>query len=195
MPTASNSAGAGNRQIAALFVSGRSIYRHMPNVLAWGRKENARQFAGLEPVIAHPPCRTWSKYLRHQAKPANATAEQELGIWAVSLVQKNGGVLEQPAESYLWEKCQLPRLNDREDPFCYTIQIEQRWFGYATQKKTWLLVCGVPPQSLPPTPFAFDAKSPGQPTLSSAGRSRTVEPFATWLCQIARAVWWREGER
>ena len=183
------------RIISVLFCSGRSIYAHLPGCDVWTRARDAAKFTGLNPVIAHPPCRTWSKFLRTQAKPLDFLAEQNLGRFAVATAQKNGGIVEQPAGSFLWSACQLPRPGDNSDPFCYTIQIEQSWFGMATRKKTWLLICGVPRAMLPTVPFQFDREPNSQVWQNSHQRSRTPTLLAEWLCQIARSVWWREGER
>lgn len=183
------------RPIAALFVAGRSIYRHMEGVRCYGARENALTFNLPIPLVAHPPCRTWSKNLRHQAKPLDLLAEQNLGRWAVEVVMKNGGVLEQPAESYLWPACQLPGTNDHSDPFCYTLQVEQSWWGHFSRKKTWLLICGVPRHSLPKIPFRFAGHANSTGWGCKEQRSATPAPFAEWLCQVARSVWWREGER
>lgn len=183
------------RPISVLFCSGRSIYAHLPGCDVWTRTRNAAKFDGATPVICHPPCRTWSKFLSHQAKPLDMTAEQNLARLAVSITQQNGGVLEQPAGSKLWEDANLPGVGDFTDPFCYTIQIEQSWFGMATRKKTWLLICGVPHASLPALPFQFDPQPNSQVWSNAHQRSRTPTLLAEWLCQVARLVWWREGER
>ena len=172
--------------IAVLFVSGRSIYHHLGDVEAYDSHRDARQFAGSEPIVAHPPCRCWSKYLSHQARCANPTAEKALAFFALEKVRRNGGVLEQPAESLFWKAANLPLPNAPADSFGFTLYIEQSWFGYAKKKATWLYVVGVPLRSIPPMPFRLvkpHAKSPG---LSRAARSRTMPALADWLCQIAR---------
>ena len=125
--------------VAALFVSRRTIYRHLPGVDVWDRTRDACQFAGGMPIIAHPPCRCWSK-LSHQVTltPPQVEKEKALGVWAVEQVMKWGGVLEQPAGSRLWEACQLPGPRDASDPFCFTLYVEQSWFGFPTPKSsTW----------------------------------------------------------
>lgn len=181
-------------QVAALFVSGRTIYRHLPGVEVFDKRRDARQFAGGMSVVAHPPCRHWSR-LRHQAG-ANATAaeieeEKRLGVWAVEQVMRWGGVLEQPAGSLLWDACQLPRCGDYSDAFCFTEYIEQSWFGFPTPKATWLLVCGVPRRLVNVPTFQLRAKSLASfSDLNSFERSRTMRPMAEWLCQLARASWW-----
>lgn len=175
------------KAIAALCVSGRSIYKHLPGVTAYDRHRDARTFDAKTPAVAHPPCRLWSKFLSHQAKSANAEAERELGRWCVRTVIRCGGVVEQPAGSRLWEEMNLPVPNAPARDGCYTLYVEQRWFGYVTRKPTWLLICGVPKDQLPPVPFSLANTQPCQkPGLSSFARSRTMRPFAEWLCQIAR---------
>lgn len=184
------------RLVSALFVSRRSIYKHLPAVECFDRSRGVANFAGLTPVVAHPPCRCWSKFLAGQATPPDRRAEMELGKWAVATVMRCGGVLEQPAGSKLWEACQLPGLSDTSDPFCYTVYIEQSWFGFPTPKPTWILVCGVPRANLPAVDFKLMPKSlVNFNRLNSFERSRTMKPFAEWLCQVARSTWWNLPER
>jgi hypothetical protein len=185
------------RTIAALCVSGRSIYKHLPGVEAYDRDRDARTFPGGTPVVAHPPCRLWSKFLATQAKSPDPRAEKELGLWCVEQVLKHGGVLEHPAHSRLFEAANLPVPNSPDaTPFCYTLYVEQSWFGYNSRKPTWVLVCGVPKRQLVPVPFSLAKPGACQiPGLSSAVRSRSMAPFAEWLCQIARLTWWSLPER
>ena len=183
------------RAIAALFVSRRSIYKHLPGVDCFDRSRGVANFAGSCPVVAHPPCRCWSKYLAGQAMPTHLDEERrqemDLGLWAVKTVLKCGGVLEQPAKSKLWEAANLPAVGDRRDPFCYTVYLEQSWFGFPTPKPTWILVCGLPAANLPSLPYRFMPKSLVEfHKLNSFERSRTMKPLAEWLCQAARATWW-----
>lgn len=179
--------------VAVLCASGRSIYRHLPQVLVYDEARDARTFHGREPVIAHPPCRTWSKHFRTQAKPPDREAEMELGRFAVRTVIANGGVLEQPAGSLLFTEMQLPMPNEPEDPFLYTLYIEQRWFQFPTRKATWLLIAGLPRHQLPPIPFEMRTTAVTFGDLTKAGRSQTTKQFAEWLCQVARSTWWSLG--
>lgn len=178
------------KAIAALCVSGRSIYKHLPGVDAYDRRRDARTFPANSPAVAHPPCRLWSKFLSHQAKSPDREAEMELGRWCVRTVMRCGGVVEQPAESRLWAEMNLPMPNDPDADGCWTLYVEQKWFGCPTRKPTWLLICGVPKDQLPPLPFDLAAvqrraKAPGR-GASSFARSRTPNTFAEWLCQVAR---------
>ena len=182
-------------QIAALCVSGRSIYHHLPGVDAFDSRRDARTFKGRCPVVAHPPCRTWSKYLRQFAKPLDLKAEQDLARWCVATVIENGGVLEQPAGSHLWADQNLPMPNRApRNPFLYSIYVEQGWFGNPSDKPTWLLISGVPRRHLPPMPYNL-AERGSMTGLSQAARSRTMSAFAEWLCQVARLSWWQHGRK
>lgn len=186
------------RDVAALCISGRSIYKHLPGVLAYDVGRDAFSFKGGMPVVAHPPCRCWSRFLSNQAKPPDRFREMSLGRWCVEKVIENGGVLEHPAHSGLFEVLGLPTPNrQRVDPFLFSIEVRQADFGFPTEKRTWLLIAGVPISSMPPmptlpaTPRLFGTCQ--KPGLSQAGRSRTMQPFAEWLCQVARASWWSVG--
>ena len=179
------------RTVAALCVSGRSIYKHLPGVDAFDAGRDARTFAGGITVVAHPPCRCWSKYLRHQAKPLDARAEMELGLWCVRQVVEHGGVLEQPAGSGLFAAAGVPVPNVQgESPLLFSLYVEQGWFGYPMRKRTWVLVSGVPKAAVPAVPFNLSVAPSSPEGLSHFARSRTVDAFAEWLCQVARLTWW-----
>ena len=61
------------QRVAVLCVAGNSIYHTIPNVEAYDINRDVRTFDGSLPVVAHPPCRSWSAYCAHQA----ATARRE----------------------------------------------------------------------------------------------------------------------
>ncbi len=48
--------------IAALYVQTNGCYFGLPDVDPWDEKRDARAYAGLHPVIAHPPCERWGRY-------------------------------------------------------------------------------------------------------------------------------------
>ena len=111
-----------------------------------------------------------------------------LGKWCVDQVLRHGGVLEQPAFSALWAACGLPRPGDLADPFCYTVYVEQKWFGFASRKQTGF-ACGVPPEALAPLPFQLDSGARGSRTEVLQGMySRTMDGFADWLIENSRRI-------
>jgi hypothetical protein len=174
------------RTVAALCVHGRSIYKYLPGVDPYDARRDARTFPGGMSVVAHPPCRHWSKYLRNQAKAPDPAAEMELGRWCVRQVQRWGGVLEHPAGSHLFADMGLPMPDSPERGGCFTIYVEQRWFGFATRKPTWLFVCHTARLNLPEIPLSFDGALYAWRHQSKSARAHTMKPFAEFLVEIAR---------
>lgn len=77
-----------SRQVAALFVMKNSVYHDCAGVDCWDAERDARLWGGGSPVVAHPPCRAWSR-LRHFSKAPES--EKELALLAVELVRTWGG--------------------------------------------------------------------------------------------------------
>lgn len=181
------------RQVAALFVTKNSVYKTMPAVDAWDIDRDARLYSGNDPVVAHPPCRSWGG-LRQFAKPR--PDEKELAIWAVAQVQKNGGVLEHPASSTLWEHCDLPLPGcwvDKHGGQSYCV--DQCDWGHLARKRTWLYVCGnggylgrMPPKRIPEYVVAPSRSAARGPCKHLPKSQREVTPplFAEWLVALAR---------
>jgi hypothetical protein len=69
------------------------------------------KFKGGSPVIAHPPCRLWGQMRFFSSAPES---EKLLAFFAVEQVRKNGGILEHPASSTLWEAAKLPAPGRRD---------------------------------------------------------------------------------
>jgi len=159
--------------IAALFVQARSVYHKMSDVQAFDEKRDARSFAGGVPVVAHPPCRMWSRRTRHQAK--GSLCEMALGLWAVQVVLREGGILEQPAGSCLFRH--LP-------PGGKVIHLDQSWFGFGTIKPTWLWCVRCEPRGMPFFLYGGDSHRSWQ-LMSRQQRSATNPVFARWLVDTA----------
>jgi len=114
--------------ISVLFARQDSVYKSIPGLDVWDIDRDARNWPGGNPVIAHPPCRSWGR-MRQFSKPR--PDEKELAIFAVCQVRNWGGVLEHPESSTLWSHCSLPR--PRELPDIYggiTISVDQYHFGH-----------------------------------------------------------------
>jgi hypothetical protein len=163
----------------------------MDGVNAFDRAKDAWSCQSRRPKVTHAPCRTWSKYLAAQARPADYERERALAEFCLACVRACGGVFEHPAESTFWKHAKLPAVGDMSDPFEYTLYIEQAWFGYPTRKPTWLLVCGVPFASLRPVPYTLAQPVPSHQVGTSFQRARTTARLAEWLCQTARCSWWQ----
>ena len=174
------------RQIAVLCAGSPSAYDNMPAVDVYNKRRDARTFPGGSPIVAHPPCRSWSAFCGHQAKPE--ADERYLGIWCVEQVRKWGGILEQPAHSRLWEAAGIPPPGGHESRDSWSASVWQSWWGYPMRKATWLYFCGVNPQYVQPPlilhPGNGDRRA--EQVMSHRQRSETIRPFAEWLVAIAR---------
>src|SRR3954470_6781475 len=99
-----------SERIAALYVDRHGPYFGRADVDAWDTERDARQYAGPDPIVAHPPCGPWGR-LQHLYKGD----EHDCGPRAVDQVRAYGGVLEHPAGSRLWRACGLPRPGELPD--------------------------------------------------------------------------------
>jgi hypothetical protein len=177
--------------ISALFVARDSVYKTFPDVDCWDIDRDALNWPGGNPGIFHPPCRLWSKWMRHFSTAPES--EKNLALWSVNKVRENGGVLEHPACSVLWDEAALPRPG-KSDQWGLSIAIYQQWFGHKAQKATWLYVCGV--KNLPQIPLVLGqpdchysavrkVNNPNVQRLSHRERHGTPIEFAKWLIEIA----------
>jgi len=171
--------------ISVLFVEDDSVYKTLP-VDCWDEHRDARLYKGDNVVIAHPPCRLWSRMRQFSTAPLE---EKQLALLALKIVQKNGGILEHPRGSILWK---LPEVNDKG----FMISVNQSWWGHPCEKKTILLVCGIKMRDMPAMPLCFDTpqkvihyttKRPGR-VLPKSQRNRTPVRFAEWLIETAKII-------
>ena len=174
--------------VAVLCVAPKSIYRSMPSVECYDRNRDVRTFTGGMPVAAHPPCRSWSAYCAHQAKPL--PGEKELGSLCVEWLRKCGGVLEHPAHSRLFDACQLPKPGNAKDGL-WTAEVLQSWWGDTRTKATWLCFSGIPRRSVRFPIRLHDPQGDRRrwQVMSHTQRSATPPELATWLVGVARACW------
>lgn len=142
--------------IAALFVKGDGCYCGLPDVDTWGIEDDARQYAGPWPVVAHPPCQRWGKFWAGQPLHIKRTGERKKKgddgscfASALASVRKWGGVLEHPEHSHAWAHFGL-----NEPPRCggwiaadfeggWTCCVEQGRYGHYARKPTWLYAAKV----------------------------------------------------
>jgi hypothetical protein len=137
------------------------------------------------PIVAHPPCRAWSAFTSHQAKPL--VGEKELGPLCVEHLKREGGILEHPAHSRLFASCDLPFPGEEKGDL-WTAEVLQCWWGYPLQKRTWLCFSGISkkqvtfPFFLGPLPESRRR----QQVMSKNQRAATHPSFAEWLITNAR---------
>lgn len=178
--------------VAVLFARRDSIYKTLPDCDVYDIDRDARNFAGWQPIVAHPPCRGWGRLRQF----SHATLdEKRLGIWAVDQIRLWGGVLEHPAESTLFAHCRMPKPGEFTDRFGgYTVAIEQFHWGHRAEKATWLYIVGCHPSRLPviprragrPTHCIRPTKSyPRLPSVTKPEREHTPPALAAWLVELA----------
>lgn len=171
--------------VAVLCASTRSIYHKLPSVDVYDKLRDARMFSGGCPVVAHPPCRAWSAYCSHQAKPE--PGEKELGLWCCDMLRQCGGVLEHPAHSRLFAAAALP-MPGCSDGKLWSAFVLQSWWGDSRRKATWLCFSGID-RSEVEFPFALRATDKGDrrrwQVMSKHQRSATNETFARWIVEVA----------
>ncbi len=178
--------------VAVLFAKRDSIYKSMPCLNVYDEDRDARTWPGGEPLVAHPPCRTWGRLRGFANAPAH---EHDLAINAVLLVRAFGGVLEHPAYSTLWKAANLPAPGLRDQFGGFTFPIDQNWFGHRAQKRTFLYIVGIEPANLPPfwlditkaTHVIESRKRKGcLPKVTKPEREATPPALAAWLIAIAK---------
>lgn len=172
--------------VAVLCAASNSVYHQLPGVEVYDASRDARTFGGGMPVIAHPPCRSWSAFCSHQAKPAEG--ERELAFWCVEQLRGCGGVLEQPAHSRLFEAAGIPKPDEGEIDGVWSIAVQQSWWGYPVRKATWLAFAGVDPAAVrvPYRPHRVSGDRRRQQVMSKNQRAATTPAFAHWLIDLAR---------
>lgn len=173
-----------HKPIAALFVTPDSIYKQIPWLDCYDEQRDARTFNDDRPVIAHPPCRTWSK-LRAFSK--GDEAEHELAHLAVMIARTNGGIVEHPASSALWTNYNLPAPGKRDEWGGFLFTVDQGAFGHPALKRTTFYIVGALTTDIPP----FGIWSSHNRTVESqhsADRLKTPPPMAQWLITLATNI-------
>jgi hypothetical protein len=175
--------------VAILCAARKSYYHSMAGCEVYDIERDVRTFAGGMPIVAHPPCRSWSAFCAHQAKPL--LGEKELGPLCVEWLRECGGVLEHPAHSRLWDHCDLPTPGEPERGGLWSLAVQQSWWGDSRTKNTWLLFAGVAPSDLPPIPYTL-RESHGDrrkwQLMSKTQRAATPPAMAEWLVSVARSI-------
>lgn len=194
--------------IAALFVDPYGVYSTLPDIDLWGEDRDARLYTGDFAVVAHPPCQLWGRFAAinykrwggEHNKPGN-----DGGCFESALlnVERCGGVLEHPADSYAWEEYGIKKASGigwevvyRGSIKAYVCVVWQSAYGHLASKRTQLYYVGTEP----PKDLRWDrvagthqigqrdqrGKSKNKPTLSGKKASATPVLFAEELIDLAR---------
>jgi len=189
--------------IAALFVQPDGCYKNNPTFDAWDEERDARKYRGKHRVIAHPPCQLWGKmalvnYKRwggEHNKPGN-----DGGCFASALASVNrcGGVLEHPAQSYAWHAHDLvkpERGRWSQSGYGWVCEVWQSAYGHKANKATWLYYVGSSkpddldwsrPKGTHQVGFQDQrGKTANKPTLSKREANATPETFKELLIMLA----------
>lgn len=202
--------------VAALYVETNGAYYGLPGVDPWAVAKDARRYDGPWPVVAHPPCQRWGRFWHGSTrKPHQFRKGADQGCFAAALtaVRNFGGVLEHPAGSSAWAWFGLakPKLGEgwvsADDFGGWTCQVDQKHYGHAAPKPTWLYAVGC---DLPGLDWSMSDRTPPQWMIDRYGeakarkigvvamvggkdktriRNATPEPFRDLLLSIARSVY------
>ena len=190
-------------KIAALFVAKDSIYKSFDFIDCYDIGRNAMTYSGSLPVIAHPPCQLWGNmafvnYARwggEHNRPGNDGGKFE---FALSCVNRYGGVLEHPKNSRAWSAFGLvkPGLGWAKSGIGWVCEVWQSAYGHRANKATWLYYVGniAPPELKWERPVGshqvgfYDqrGKEKNKPTLSKKEANATPMEFALELIKTAR---------
>ena len=136
----------------ALFVQSNGVY-FVDGVDCWDEKRDARNYKGLLPVVAHPPCQLWgnmafvnySRWGGEHNKPFN-----DLGCFESALqnVNRCGGVLEHPAKTRAFDFYGIQKPSKKGWLDCgkyWVCEVWQSAYGHKANKATWLYYVGNKP--------------------------------------------------
>lgn len=167
--------------IPVLYAQEKSNYKNYDCFDVYDLARDARTYKGSHSVIAHPPCRLWSKLKAFSTAPES---EKLLAFHAYDLVMANGGILEHPHSSSFWNEIN-PNRKFRVSEKTFFLSIDQEDFGFPTEKKTILLINGITPYQLPDYPFLKQPKVKVRfDRLKKWQRSETTNCLIQFLYQI-----------
>lgn len=190
-------------RIAALFVQGDGCYSALPEIDLWPEARDARKYNGPHPVIAHPPCQLWGKmanvnYARWGGEHNRPGNDGGCFASALNSVDRWGGVLEHPAQTYAWARHGLtkPQIGGwTRSGDGWVCEVWQSAYGHRANKATWLYYVGAPP---PPMRWSRPAGSHqvgyrdqrgaenNKPTLSKREANATPIAFRDALIALVR---------
>lgn len=133
---------------SALYVDASGPYFQLLSD-CWDIRRDARNFSGVGPVVAHPPCERWGRYWGGGPSARVKRIKGDDGgcfASALSFVKKCGGVLEHPEASHAFAHHGLAKPPKKGGwvPSCggWVCCVEQGHYGHAARKATWLYFAG-----------------------------------------------------
>ena len=180
-------------KIPVLFTAHNSFYNDIDIFDCYDEKRNAFSYTGRSPLIAHPPCRLFSRLRKFSTA---AIKEKQCAFFALARIRQFGGILEHPRSSTLWldGNFKLDGSVDEYGGFLRSVNLS--WFGFPAQKKTMLYFVGINPGSLPPFPMSLNAithvisssSNTGKKELSALYRSRTPQLMLDYFLEVMAVI-------
>ena len=170
-----------------LFVHKRSNYKKYLDLFdCFDSERNALTFSGTVPVIAHPPCRLWSRLRAFSTAPVE---EKNLALWSLELVRKNGGILEHPFDSSFWKTFDCPQVGSFDSFGGTSFVFDQFDFGFYTRKRTRLYIVGLKSlKELPDLPLKFEPVVRKFQNLTAKQRSETTPELCQWFFELISVI-------
>lgn len=160
--------------ISILCVCPGSNYALIPGLDLWDAKRDAYNFTGRNTVITHAPCAQWSRMKWFAKEDARS---KDLAYFCFSAVKRNGGIFEHPAGSSFFRSVNANFKN--------IISVNQSWWGFPAQKRTYLYFEGFKPLSFP---LSFDAPTANVRYMNSKMRALMPLEFCQYLVNCCSPV-------
>jgi len=188
--------------VTVLFCDTESIYKGLSSD-CYDKNRDALTYAGNNPVVAHPPCQLWGKmanvnYARWGGEHNRPGNDGGYFRFALSTVNRFGGVLEHPAETYAWPAhgLQRPTRNGwARSGEGWVCEVWQSAYGHRANKRTWLYCAGTAAPIEPRWERIIGThqvgfhdqrgKARNKPTLGKREANATPPDFAVYLIGLA----------
>lgn len=187
--------------VVVLFVMKDSIYKSL-GCDCYDENRDALTYSGINPVVAHPPCQLWGKmakinYSRWGGEHNRPGNDHGCFKFALDTINRCGGVLEHPAETYAWVAHGLPYPGTGWTRWGkgFVCEVWQSAYGHKARKRTWLYCFGNdqpmhPLWARPPGTCQIGfhdqrGQARNKPTLSNREANATPLTFARYLINLA----------
>ena len=180
-------------KIPVLFTQNLSLYNTYEIFDCYDITRNAFTFTDRCPLIAHPPCRLFSRLRQFSTADRK---EKQCAYFALSQVRMFGGILEHPRSSTLWKNGNFNLSGEIDNYGGFLRSVNLSWFGYPAQKKTMLYFVGIAPVQLPPFPLSLSAplfsiggsKNNRLKEISKNAGSQTPDQMIKYFIQVMEII-------
>ena len=180
-------------KIPVLFTQFNSNYNDNQIFDTYDLHRDAFTYYDRIPLIAHPPCRLFSRLRKFSSAPVS---EKKCAFFALSKVRQFGGILEHPRSSTLWKTGNFDITGNVDNYGGFLRSVNLSWFGYPCEKKTMLYFVGISPAQLPAFPLSFDCIThtigstslQSLPEISKTSRSTTPVEMINYFIQVITII-------